>query len=203
MVTQPPPSRYRVVERGRRLVVIDTQAGSHPPMGDYSDPPPAPASAEPVFDDSPLELAADAWPSASEPERETIAGRAMPSALDPAPVAEPPLAAQKMIAGPPELLRNVASTVCGDARDGDGRLVFTTATFYDAKGPRRIALDPDGERALGLATLVLLAVSVAAIIFVVTTGWFAIVIVVVAVSALRQAKAIATPWIDRLAARTR
>ncbi len=201
MVTQPPPSRYRVVERGRRLVVIDTQAGSHPPMGDYSDPPPAPVQT--VDDDSPLDLAVDAWPSVPKPGQEAIDQRAVPSALDPAPIAEPPLAAQRMIAGPPELLRNVASTVCGDARDGDGRLLFTTATFYDTKGPRRIALDPDGERALGLATLVLLAVSVAAIIFMVTAGWFAIVILVVAVSAVRQAKTIVTPWIDRLAARTR
>lgn len=30
MTTQPPPSRFKVVERGRRLEVIDTQAGDAP-----------------------------------------------------------------------------------------------------------------------------------------------------------------------------
>lgn len=40
VTTQPPPSRYRVVEQGRRLVVIDTQTGR--PAVSGHDPAPAP-----------------------------------------------------------------------------------------------------------------------------------------------------------------
>ncbi len=196
MVTQPPPTRYRVVERGRQLVVIDTQAGSHPLMGDYSDPP----AADPIVDDSPREAVVDAWPSRPDPE--PIADRVAPSALDPAPAAAPPLAAQQMIGGPPELLRNIAATVCGDTRDGDGRLILTTARFYDANGPRRIALDPDGERAVGLAMLMTLAASVAAIVLAVTTIWIGAALVIAAMAILRNIRTIATPWLDRLVRRS-
>ena len=36
MQMQPPPTRYRVVEKGRRLVVIDTQTGA--PVREHRDP---------------------------------------------------------------------------------------------------------------------------------------------------------------------
>jgi hypothetical protein len=115
----------------------------------------------------------------------------------------PPLRASQIVAGPPELLRNVAATICSDKRDGDGRLLLTTARFYDSRAPRTIVLDADGEREVGLVVLVALAVAAGAVLFTATLGWPGIVVGVIAVVLVRQANQIATPWLDRLAARTR
>lgn len=86
MPTEPPPTRYKVVERGRRLEVIDTWAGAAP---------------------------------------------AAPRLPEPAPMARrtaDPVAAPR----PPAL-------------DSRGRRIIATRGWYDAKGPRRIALGDQGE----------------------------------------------------------
>ena len=188
-----PPSRYRVIERGRRLEVIDTQAQArtphYEPQAESAQAPPpdyAPMPPEPV--------AADQFVASSP---------AFPSALDPVPTAQPPLAAQRMIAAPPDPIGEVASTVMGNDRDADGRLILTTSRSFDAKGPRRIALDPDGQREVGLAVLGLIVASVVGLIVAVTTGWFGFAIVVVFIVSLRQVRTAATPWLDRLEARSR
>lgn len=48
-MSTPPPSRYRVVERDRRLVVIDTWDKSAPPVG--APTPPAPSTSRPTRPD--------------------------------------------------------------------------------------------------------------------------------------------------------
>jgi hypothetical protein len=121
----------------------------------------------------------------------------------PVPSAPPPPRASQIVAGPPELLRNVAATICGDKRDSDGRLVLRTARFYDSQAPRAIALDLEGERQLGLAMLIALALAVVTVLFTATLGWTGIVIGLIAVVLMRQVNLVATPWLDRLAARTR
>lgn len=123
--------------------------------------------------------------------------------LDPPVPSAPSQRAPTLVAGPPELLRNVAATVCSDTRDSDGRLVLKTARFYDSRAPRSIALDPDGERELGLVMLVALALAVGAVLFTVTLGWPGIVVGAIAIVLVRQVNMVATPWLDRLAARTR
>ncbi|MCD2323609.1 hypothetical protein LQ953_06210 [Sphingomonas sp. IC-56] len=47
MTTQPPPSRYKVVERGRRLEVIDTRTGK--PASSHHAPPPPLSGGESLF----------------------------------------------------------------------------------------------------------------------------------------------------------
>lgn len=103
---EPPPPRYKVVERGRRLEVIDTWNGNAPVV--HTPHPPSAPSARPV----------DARVSA-------------PSA--------------------PQI----------DAR---GRRRFTTSSWYDAKGPRVLLLDADGERQLDNARAVLVAVGIAVVL---------------------------------------
>jgi hypothetical protein len=203
MPSGPPPSRYRVIERGGRLQVIDTWAGRRPPaMAAYTDPVPVEDvdPSDPPFGDT----AADDW-SDTAPSPGDFADRsAQPGmTLDPPVPSALPQRAPNLVAGPPELLRNVAATVCGDTRDSDGRLVLKTARFYDSRAPRAIALDPDGERELGLAMLVALALAVGAVLFTVTLGWPGIVVGVIAIVLARQVNLVATPWLDRLAARTR
>ncbi|MEO5492703.1 MAG: hypothetical protein ABIR08_01600 [Sphingomonas sp.] len=111
-----------------------------------------------------------------------------------------PAFAQSPIAVPPGLLRNIAATVCSDRRDADGRLQWTTARWFDAKGPRTVSLSQKAEPQLGFATLALLATAVFAIIFAVAFGFVALIILFVVGSTLRQAKPGVTAWIDRLAA---
>jgi len=203
MPSKPPPSRYRVIERGGRLQVIDTWAARRPPaMADYAEPAPVEdaGSSDPPF----AGTAADDWSDTAP----SLAGFADPSvqpAMNPdRPTLSPPAPrAPDPMAEAPELLRNVAATICSDARDGDGRLLLKTARFYDSRAPRSIALDPDGERELGLVMLVALALAVGAVLFTVTLGWPGIVVGVIAVGLASQLNLIATPWLDRLAARTR
>jgi len=197
MPSEPPPSRYRVIERGGRLQVIDTWAAARPQprMADYAEP-------ELIADvdsqnQAPAEPIADRWSDFA------TAPSPPPVTLDQsAPVPPLPRAAQ-IVAGPPELLGNVAAAICGNKRDGDGRLLLRTARFYDSRAPRTIALDRDGEREVGLVVLVALAMAAGAVLFTASLGWPGIVVGVIAVGLVRQANQIATPWLDRLAARTR
>jgi len=202
MPSGPPPSRYRVIERGGRLQVIDTWAARRPPtMAAYADPVPVEDvdPSDPPFSDT----AADDW-SETTPSPAGFADRSAQPArtLDP-PVSAPSQRAPNLVAGPPELLRTVAATICDDVRDSEGRLVLKTARFYDSRAPRTIALDLDGERELGLAMLVALALAVGAVLFTVTLGWPGIVVGVIAIGLVRQVNLVATPWLDRLASRTR
>jgi preprotein translocase subunit Sec61beta len=203
MPSQPPPSRYRVIERGGRLQVIDTWAAKRPPaMADYAEP-------EAVEDDSSDQALADtvtdAWPNfaQSSPDPVGISSSAPGASDQPAFSAPPPLRASQIVADPPELLRNTAAVICGNKRDSEGRLLLTTARFYDSRALRTITLDPDGEREVGLVVLVALALAAGAVLFTATLGWPGIVVGVIAVVLVRQANQIATPWLDRLAARTR
>jgi hypothetical protein len=199
MPSQPPPSRYRVIERGGRLQVIDTWAATRPQprMADYAEP-----ESVDVPDQALTDTVTDAWPNAVRSSPDPVGG---PSAVAPDQPAfsAPPLRASQIVAGSPELLRNIAAAICGNKRDSDGRLLLTTARFYDSRAPRTITLDLDGEREVGLVVLVALAMAAGAVLFTATLGWPGIVVGVIAVVLVRQVNLIATPWLDRLAARTR
>jgi hypothetical protein len=203
MPSQPPPSRYRVIERGGRLQVIDTWAARRPPaMAAYAEPVPVEDvdPSDPPFADT----VAGAWPDTAPSATGFADISAQPAMTLDSPIpSASPLRAPNLVVGPPELLRNVAATICGDARDADGRLVLKTARFYDSRAPRAIALDLDGERQLGLAMLVALALAVGAVLFTATLGWPGIVIGVIAIGLFRQVNLVVTPWLDRLAGRTR
>lgn len=195
MIMQAPPSRYRVIERKGRLEVIDTWAGhrpatAHVPLEPAAAEPPAVAAATAAPD--PL---VERWPDfAPEPV-------APASALDPAPDPVPPLASQQMLASPTGFLHSVAATVCGDQRDIDGRLMLNTKRWFDQKAPRRIALDPDGERQIGLTVLILFAGAIGFALIALTSSWFAIPILLIAFWVGRRVPAMVTPMLDQIAAR--
>lgn len=177
MPMDPPPSRYRVVERGGRLVVIDSVVGGAPP------------TARELLPEVTSDSAAERFESFFRDGADTQAGPLPP---------QRPAAAQAMIAAPPGVLRNVAATVCGDRRDRDGRLQLKTARWFDAKGPRTVALSENGARQLGLVVLALVVAVIVAVFLVVlwsVVGW---AFVIVGVVALRQMKPAVTAWIDRL-----
>ncbi len=181
-----PPSRYRVIERGRRLEVIDTLAGRRPAYAAEAQPQPW-APAEVV--DRPAADAPDV-----NPQPDVVEERR--------PMVLPPPPAGSMPQAPPDFLINAAS-IAGSERDRDGRLLLNTARWYDSKGPRTIALDQAAERKLGAAILVLLAIVVGGIIAGVLVGWLGLVLAFIAFSLIGRIKGIATPWLDRLAVASR
>lgn len=177
MKLEAPPSRYRVVERGGRLVVIDSQSGAMPLKA--------------------KDLVPDTVAFAAEPQAapELSLDSAMASAPPP-----PPMSPRSPIAQPPGALRNVAETITGDHRDRDGRLIFVTARWYEAKGPRTLALSKAGEEKVGGAILALVGAAIVALLFLLfgdVGGW---IIVFAALLLLGRAKPLTTAWIDKLAA---
>jgi hypothetical protein len=197
MPTQPPPSRYRVIERGRRLEVIDTWATTRPPR---LEPRPEPADR---YDDIPVSapapasaVVADAWPTTPGFTVTPVPDDSPPVAREPA-AALPPRAS-RAFSNEPDLLRNIAVMVCGGKRDGDGALLLTTARFYDRRAPRTITLDVEGEREVGLIVVMGLVILIAATLTALSFGGPGIFVLLIALSLLRQTKMATTPWLDRL-----
>lgn len=155
---RPPPSRYRVIERVGRLIVIDNWAK---------------ADASPV-DDTPI----------SRPPIATT-GRAPTDAMPSSPD------------GP---LQHLVSLATIGAIDAEGRPLWMTARWFDAKGPRVFALGPAGVRRLGAGLLAVLACALAILV-----GFFfvgvpmVLVLVALVVTTGKTLTAAMTRWIDGFA----
>ena len=153
----PPPSRYRIVEKDRRLTVIDTWAKG----GTL----PAPPSATP-----------------QRPAGKQAAGVSSPNEIG------------------KDVLHRLALAACLDARDPEGRPLFTTAPWFDARGPRSFALGRSGVRQLGATVLGLILVAIVTLILAATgdfAAWFVMVFVIALFAG--RGKPLFTRWADRLA----
>ncbi|WP_188237788.1 hypothetical protein [Sphingopyxis sp. LK2115] len=182
MADQAPPSRYSVVERGGRLVVIDRETGQTPPTaaermaehdskhgvepirptkarGDSA--PAAVMRAETGQSDRP----APTQEAAARPENvkdgrdrlaAVIAGRNKRPWNNPAPGDRP---APHAAPTPARIASRPAPRV------GGARKTIVTGKWWDAKGPRTVELDPRGQAELTGAFLFLfLGVGIAAIV---------------------------------------
>lgn len=167
MVDRPPPSRFSVVERGGRLVVIDKETGQTPlsaaermdlhdrkmgiepirPAARQAAPEPAPAArTEPAPQrDSPRPpndriAAAVAEMNRKQPwsQQAKVAAQPQPARIPQRPVPQPQVG---------------------------GRKTIVTAKWWDTKGPRTIELGPKGQQILssGFVTL-LFTLVIAAIV---------------------------------------
>ncbi|SBV34840.1 protein of unknown function [uncultured Sphingopyxis sp.] len=167
MVDRPPPSRFSVVERGGRLVVIDRETGQTPPtaaermdahdrrMGTEPNRPAAraaPARAETILD---LAEAAPAPPRAApQPPNDGKAAAA------PAMNRKQPWAQQARGKGPARIPQRPQS----QSRAGD-RKTIVTAKWWDAKGPRTIELGQQAQAELtGRLMFLFFGVVIAAIV---------------------------------------
>jgi len=174
---RPPPSRYSVVERGGRLVVIDRETGTtppsaaermaahdrrmgHEPMRPPSRPPEAAAS----------DLAPDGIERVTPPSVSPAASR-VEGALA-ANERRQPWADGNHAARSAAPLRDVRPP-----RTQTGRKTVTTSKWWDAKGPRTITLGPKGQAELTGSFLALFfGLGVAAII----AAFFALPLLLVA-----------------------
>lgn len=164
MADRPPPSRYSVVERGGRLVVIDRDTGATPPsaaerMAEHDRrmgtervrPTERAVTVETKAAPAPAEPAAPARPETRPPNPRMVAAvtetnrkRPWKDAAKPAPMparAEPARVAQR------------------PQPQAGGRKTIVTGKWWDAKGPRTIELGPKGQQVLngGFLTLFFVA----------------------------------------------
>lgn len=121
-----PPSRYRVIEKDRRLVVIDTHNGNAQVTGAAVQPPPTSRRL-----DRPAPSLAAPRP---RPQRERAPG---------------PRVTQEDIAAD---VRRAAQAV----RSGAAQPILETQSWFDNKGPRRILLKPNSSGSGGVILAALL-----------------------------------------------
>ena len=156
-MSEPPPSRYRIVEKDRRLTVIDTWAKD-------------------------ATMSVPAAPGVQRRDNRQAAGASGSNGDGKA------------------VLHRLALAACLGARDAEGRPVFTTYPWFDARAPRSFALGHSGERRLGSTMLGLILVAVIALILVATAdfaAWFAMVFVIAIFAG--RGKPLFTRWADRFA----
>ena len=174
MVDRPPPSRYSVVERGGRLVVIDKTTGQTPlsaaermdqhdralgvePIRPERNRAPAPsATPAPRAETAPARPPAgergNASMAAAVAERNKRPWNNAPTNRDrPAPAAAP--APARIADRPPP-------------RAGGARKTIVTAKWWDSKGPRTIELGAKGQAALsgGFVTIFIVALIAAIVV---------------------------------------
>lgn len=142
MPDRSPPSRFAVIERGGRLVIVDRTTGKTPPSA-------AERMAEHdrrmrlVAEASRLEPIAPA-PAAMLPDDPTPTPVPAPARLAASPAKQPWKGIQRTLAPPPTSaparIRERPQPGAGGARKS-----FTTGKWWDAKGPRTVALGSAGQ----------------------------------------------------------
>jgi hypothetical protein len=95
------------------------------------------------------------------------------------------------------LLRRLALIACGNKESAEGRPIFTTATWYDAKAPRSFTLGQAGVRRLGGVVLAGCILIAAFVVLVAVTGpvGFFVPFAFLAVAS-KNGKPAITRWID-------
>ncbi|HEY0595458.1 hypothetical protein [Sphingopyxis sp.] len=174
MVDRPPPSRFSVVERGGRLVVIDTETGQTPPTAaERMDLHDRKMGVEPIRPAARQAKPVAATIVEATPQRETPRP---PNARMAAAVAEmnrkqPWNQKAKTTAQPnhrPAPAANSAparGTSRPTPQTGGSRKTIVTGKWWDSKGPRTIELGPKGQQVLNSSIVTLLfVVAIAAIV---------------------------------------
>ena len=95
------------------------------------------------------------------------------------------------------LLRRLALIACAGAEDPDGRPIFSSASAFDAKGPREFSLGPAGVQRLGgsmLAVLSLLGLIALLATLIGFEIFFVLVVLLIIVG--KNIGTLATRWVD-------
>lgn len=177
MVDRPPPSRFSVVERGGRLVVIDRETGQTPPTAaermDLHDrksgiEPNRPAGTSAAPDMSAAARAESGLSVRPAPAQQSVVPAPADSGKGRMATAERNQRPWKQPDDRPALKATRAPAPSASrpapAAGGGGKTIIT-GKWWDAKGPRTITLGPKGRQMLngGFVTL-FFAVAIAAIV---------------------------------------
>ena len=144
-----PPSRYRIEERDRRLVVIDTFSGKDLSSQSRAIP------TRTIANSRNAAQAASPWAKPSQsaaPLQVATSLQAATRQTFSTPVH------QSNTGQPPDFLTQIAGTILGSKRDVSGRLVYRSSKLIDPQAPRYFVFDDRGARwvgGLGLAVLAL------------------------------------------------
>ena len=174
MVDRPPPSRFSVVERGGRLVVIDKQTGQTPPtaaerMAVHD----RKTSAEPI---QPAKTGAAANISAAARTEAGLSARPAPTQRQATPVTTTARPGKQPWSQPPTdrpALKSDPAPTRTPSRPapqtGGARKMIVTGKWWDSKGPRTIELGPQGQAKLssGFVTLFIVALFAATVTLIV------------------------------------
>ncbi|MGL3822027.1 hypothetical protein [Sphingopyxis sp. R3-92] len=160
MVDRPPPSRFSVVERGGRLVVIDRETGQTPPTA--AERMAAHDRRTGVESVRPAGAGASAAMSAATRTESAPSARPVPAQQKAAPTTPKARSGKQPWSQPPTdrpALKSDAAPARSPARSapqtGSARKTIVTGKWWDAKGPRTIELGPQGQAKLssGFVTL--------------------------------------------------
>ncbi len=157
---QAPPSRYKIIERDRRLVTIDTLSGDAMSIA------PVPTTSAPV--ENPTMRSTS--PNMRGPVRGEVAMGAARTGIQAAP--------SNTTGSPRGALLRVAGLFPGARISADDRLTVTTATSYDEQAPREMRLTAAKTNALGAYVIMLAILLVLAITFVIATEFFGLVVLI-------------------------
>jgi len=203
LLDRPPPSRFSVVERGGRLVVIDRTSGRTPP-----------SAAERMADHDRRMGQEAVRPAMPEPASETLIMPAPPPKTVAAPAAsfrdakrEAEVAKQRIaervaergqrpwgretVRAEPRRAEPAPARIPDRAPPAPGRKSVTTAKWWDAKGPRTVQVGPRGQAELNAGLIAFLFMVLA--ITVVTALIALPLLFVVGFLALRFADKIVAP----------
>ena len=185
MVDRPPPSRYSVVERGGRLVVIDKETGQTPPTAaermDVHDRALGVEPNRPARPSAAPDMSAAARAESGLSARPAPAQQAAPKPA-PAKAAATDSGKARMAAAIADMQNRPWTKGSSDrpapkaeaaparipsrpAPQAGGRKTIVTGKWWDSKGPRTIELSPKGQQVLSSGFLTLFfVVLIAAIV---------------------------------------
>lgn len=165
MVDRPPPSRFSVVERGGRLVVIDRASGTTPPtaaerMAEHD----RRMGNEPALPAPPQAVTETRVVPKSQAERESDEAKRRSAAPLAGRERQPWGDARRPEPEPSPAPARIAARA--QPASGGARKRIVTAKWWDAKGPRTIELGPNGQAELSGGFLAFLFMTVAVAIVV-------------------------------------
>ncbi len=155
-----PPSRYKIVERDRRLVTIDTLTGDEVGIAPV-------ANTGARVDTATLR-------SSSSNMGGPVRGESAMGATRPGMQSGSPMA----IGTPRGTLTTIAGFWPGAQLGADDRITLTTATYYDEHAPRQMRLTTEKANALGVYAIILALTVVIAAAFVIATHFFGVIVLI-------------------------
>jgi hypothetical protein len=159
-MTPLPPSRYRIEERGRRLIVIDQWAGNVELSGAM------PARADVVVPDQAASVAPGAMSASAASHQAAARSSARPTAASAS--SAPPMAGP---GGPKGGATGLTKLLFRLQPDGRGGAMLTTHRLYDPRGPRSLALTAPHVAKLNGLAIVLTFVMAVMVVVGLTIGW--------------------------------
>jgi hypothetical protein len=158
-----PPARYRIEERGRRLVVIDQWAGNVEVTGAM------PARADVVAPGQSASVTPGSLSASAAVHRAAAASSVRSTAASAS--TAPRRAGPAGPAGPTSGANALANVFFRLQPDGRGGAMLSTLRLYDPRGPRQLALNQTDLAKLNGLAILLLIMLIIVVVVALSTSW--------------------------------